>query len=136
MEPVTPLTEPVTDGPLIHVAYPLVRGKLVFEPVVGEPAAAERHYLELELPVAGPEGEMVRKVEEFIASTSNFDVLLGGAGLVRNTTRSSATTGWLRLVLDPLSQIGAQRRLAEIARVTVTAMELAGTPVRIEVKAA
>jgi hypothetical protein len=101
---------------------------------VDSSTADPRHYLELELPVAGSEGEAVARVETLIAGLSAAERALGGAGLTRNPARSSAAAGTLTLVLDPMDPAGAERRLTAIALIVQAGTGFAGMPVPTRVR--
>ena len=102
--------------------------------VLVDPAAppARRHYLELDIKVAEPEGEVDQKIEALIASLSEADRALGGSGLLQHLKWLSPTTG--QLLLFPTTQTGAEHRLNVIAMLVQAGTGFAGMPVQTWVR--
>jgi len=131
-EPVVPTGEPVVDGPLIHVGHRLIRGQVLLEPV--EPVV-----LELTLtPAPGADaGELAAKVGRLIDSLDEFEKALGGAGVTRDPGPAANGPGTVTLVLRPNDPAGAEFRLGALAKVADAAVAFGtGVRIRTEVKPA
>jgi hypothetical protein len=125
-EPVVPLDGPVTDGPLNRVARPLVRGTLPFEPAVPL-------YLELTLTLRPDTDKdtvaaVFEKLTTLVELLNGYEAELGGTGFAVDEPRSGIKAGpAVGLVLLPNDPNGAERRLAKVAELLAkAASEYAG----------
>jgi hypothetical protein len=110
-EPATPLSGPITDGPLIPVSRPMKSVGHPFEPVATP-------YIELGLPLShGVDADQIyRKLNSLVRKVNEMELLFDRAGVWVDGLRSGVREGMVVIVLtpnDPADPLETCKRIAD-----------------------